>query len=583
MCVCVFVCVCVREYVCSIHKKIQELNLEGHTKITTLPLSVGKLQSLQKITLNRCIRLAEFPPSFVRLRALKELVMRDCSVWYYSFQLKQTHAALTKLPPAFLRLKSILVLDMSGCDGLDTLPDSAGDLSLLQDLQLAGCALQELPASLSRLHELRVLNLRHCSRLTALPLSIGNLVGLRALDVQGCHSLRELPPSFALLRGLRTLYLHAAFLELPLVIKSLTGLLMLRLPDLGKEGGEAKGWGGAGGGHTILPEWIGELKSLQTLDLHGCSQITTLPKSIGKLSNLETLDLSSCSSLSALPKDIGHLRNLHTLKLDPLLEGHMLGNLLEPTWRYRATVPGLPEVVAGARRMKLPPDSSEPDFPQRGGLLEEDEKKKEAEEECAAEEEAMAAEKEEGEQGEQGEQVRRLVHAEKVALADSVQLIAARERFCKSKELEGQSSTVSQGDNCKRINNASKREQVSRLQGAQDKVATTNTRTRRASKNTLPCVEQVHEEPRLNYVADDQHARLELPLVDTGAVRERQRVITKARAQQARLSLPFARALARRSHKDVCAVKISGVESGKGDMVRIWICQYIYVSINAKN
>ena len=185
----------------------------------------------------------------------------------------------------------------------------------------------------------------------------------------------------------------------------------------------------------------------------------------------------------------------------------MLGNLLEPTWRYRATVPGLPEVVAGARRMKLPPDSSEPDFPQRGGLLEEDEKKKEAEEECAAEEEAMAAEKEEGEQGEQGEQVRRLVHAEKVALADSVQLIAARERFCKSKELEGQSSTVSQGDNCKRINNASKREQVSRLQGAQDKVTTTNTRTRRASKNTLPCVEQVHEEPRLNYVADDQHAR----------------------------------------------------------------------------
>ena len=275
---------------------------------------------------------------------------------------------------------------------------------------------------------------------------------------------------------------------------------------------------GRGGVHTILPEWIGELKSLQTLDLRGCSQIANLPKSIGKLSNLETLDLSFCSSLAALPKDIGHLRNLHTLKLDPLLEGHILGSLLEPTWRYRNTVPGLPEVVAGARRMKLPPDS-----PERGGLLEEDENKKEAneKEEGAAEEETMAEEEEE-EEGEGGE-VRRRVHAEKVALADSVQLKAARERFRKSKELEGQSSAVSQGDSCKRINNASRREEVSRLQGAQGKLTTTNTRTRRVSKDTLPSVEHVHEEPGL------------------AQARERQRVITKARAHQARLSLPFAR------------------------------------------
>jgi hypothetical protein len=50
-------------------------------------------------------------------------------------------------------------------------------------------------------------------------------------------------------------------------------------------------------------------------------------------------------------------------------------------------------------------------------------------------------------------------------------------------------------------------------------------------------------------------------------LKERQRVIAKARARDAKLCVPYARVLARGSRPHVSPVKISGVESGKGSLV----------------
>jgi hypothetical protein len=44
--------------------------------------------------------------------------------------------------------------------------------------------------------------------------------------------------------------------------------------------------------------------------------LTKLPESLGKLSQLRTLDLSHCSQLTKLPESLGHLARLHTLDLD---------------------------------------------------------------------------------------------------------------------------------------------------------------------------------------------------------------------------------------------------------------------------
>lgn len=65
-----------------------------------------------------------------------------------------------------------------------------------------------------------------------------------------------------------------------------------------------------------LPESIVELENLKELILFRCESLQYLPDSIVKLKNLEKLDLRKCQSLESLPENIGELKNLKELRLD---------------------------------------------------------------------------------------------------------------------------------------------------------------------------------------------------------------------------------------------------------------------------
>ena len=64
---------------------------------------------------------------------------------------------------------------------------------------------------------------------------------------------------------------------------------------------------------TALPESVGQLANLQTLDL-SFTKITALPDSIGQLANLQLLNLNGLQ-ITALPESVGQLANLQTLNL----------------------------------------------------------------------------------------------------------------------------------------------------------------------------------------------------------------------------------------------------------------------------
>ena len=59
---------------------------------------------------------------------------------------------------------------------------------------------------------------------------------------------------------------------------------------------------------SSLPESLGGLGLLQTLDLRYCSGLSSLPESLpeslGGLGSLQTLDLSGCYELSSLPESL---------------------------------------------------------------------------------------------------------------------------------------------------------------------------------------------------------------------------------------------------------------------------------------
>ena len=64
-----------------------------------------------------------------------------------------------------------------------------------------------------------------------------------------------------------------------------------------------------------LPESIGRLSALESLDLSGCKQLQALPEWLGRLSALKSLNLGNCDELQVLPESIGQLSALELLNL----------------------------------------------------------------------------------------------------------------------------------------------------------------------------------------------------------------------------------------------------------------------------
>ena len=77
---------------------------------------------------------------------------------------------------------------------LTSLPESVGECTALQTLDLHGCSgLVSLPERLGECTGLQTLNLHGCSGLVSLPERLGECTGLQTLDLEGCSGLASLP------------------------------------------------------------------------------------------------------------------------------------------------------------------------------------------------------------------------------------------------------------------------------------------------------------------------------------------------------------------------------------------------------
>ncbi len=157
---------------------------------------------------------------------------------------------------------------------LTELPESLGQLTQLQSLDLANNQLAALPEWLGQLTQLQSLNLAD-NQLTALPESLGQLAQLQTLSLSS-NQLTALPESLGQLKQLQTLDLSRNRL-------------------------------------TTLPEWASQLTQLQSLGLSG-NQLTTLPEWLGQLTNLRCLDLSYLE-LTEAPRALRGLTSLTDLTL----------------------------------------------------------------------------------------------------------------------------------------------------------------------------------------------------------------------------------------------------------------------------
>jgi Leucine-rich repeat (LRR) protein len=161
----------------------------------------------------------------------------------------------------------------------------------LRVLILSGCAKLENTLDFKHLSNLEYLDMDQCASLSTIHESIGALAELRFLSLRYCINLVEIP-GLNNMTSLTTLDLYGCskLTSLPLIVFNHSSRLeSLIFLDV------------SFCNISEVPDAIGELRCLERLNLQG-NNMTTLPSSIERLYHLPYLNLSHCHKLQSLPE-----------------------------------------------------------------------------------------------------------------------------------------------------------------------------------------------------------------------------------------------------------------------------------------
>ncbi|XP_027350466.1 TMV resistance protein N-like [Abrus precatorius] len=275
---------------------LEKLDLEGCINLVEVHASLGLLKKISYVTLEDCKNLKILPRKLV-MDSLKRLILSGCS-------------AVRKLPEFGENMKNLSMLALEETS-IAELPSSVGHLTGLKNLLLAGCkSIVCLPKTISNLKSLIRLNISGCSKFSKLPDNLNENEALECLNVSET-AIREVPPSIVFLKNLRLLLFrgckglssnsHSSLFSLKkifgpipkrLVLPSFSGLYSLKKLDLSycnlHDGS--------------IPDDLGCLSSLVTLDLSGNNFVQLPAGCISKLLKLEKLLLKFCPNLQSFPK-----------------------------------------------------------------------------------------------------------------------------------------------------------------------------------------------------------------------------------------------------------------------------------------
>ena len=264
--------------ICSNLTTLTNLSIERVSELSCLPEQLLQNNaSLMDLSISRCADLESISPHedvWAFCTSLRSIRLHGCE-------------KLSYLADTLHTLQSLETLEVSRCPNLRSFPSIQG-LASLQLLQISGCGVEDLSTGLQSCTSLSYLDISSCPNLISIP-DLGEC--LKTLTIGGFCEELDAFPSLNPIQHLRaslenlTLYGWDKLNSLPDEIKYFTALKSLLISGFG--------------GMKALPEWLGNLSSLQTLDLYYNKNLMDMPtvQAMRRLTNLKELDIYNCPEL----------------------------------------------------------------------------------------------------------------------------------------------------------------------------------------------------------------------------------------------------------------------------------------------
>ncbi|KAL6293436.1 hypothetical protein ACE6H2_001578 [Prunus campanulata] len=276
---------------------LQELHIENCQNLRHLPVhGLQTLVSLEELTLIDGPSLEHLPVDGLQtLVSLEELTLIDCPSLEF--------IPITTQSRGMPRLR---ILSIYNCEKLSSWPSGLEYCTSLQELHIKNCQnLRHLPVDgLQTLISLKELYVQNCTNLEAIP-SLDNLTSLLGLAIRKCHNLISLADvDVSRLQSLSSLHIYDCrkLKYLPKGLCSLTSLEEMRIGKFWEE-------------LDHFPDF--ELPSqIQGLWISGWPKLKSLPQQIQHSTTcLEELIIDSFDSMEALPEWLGNLSSLTSLNI----------------------------------------------------------------------------------------------------------------------------------------------------------------------------------------------------------------------------------------------------------------------------
>ncbi|XP_075662062.1 putative disease resistance protein RGA3 [Castanea sativa] len=276
---------------------LQNLFICNCPHLISIP-DLRNLHSLTYLQIDSCPNLKSIP-DLKELPSLTRLDICNCSDLISIPDLKEL-PSLTLLDicncsdlisiPDLKELPSLTLLDICNCSNLISIPDLK-ELPSLTELKISGCSNLISISDIRELHSLTHLGISKCQKLRCVPDGLDCLTRLECLWIGDiCKELNSFPSLNSILHShapLQSLHLYGwdSLNSLPEEIKYFTALQILEISEFGEM--------------ISLPDWLGDLSSLQKLCIYKCKNMMYLPttQAMRRLIKLEELEIYECPKL----------------------------------------------------------------------------------------------------------------------------------------------------------------------------------------------------------------------------------------------------------------------------------------------